>query len=57
MITDCLDGRKLMVVKLTCKCVSLEINLDIPTRLPETVDSMDGWNIMEMPASLRLLMD
>lgn len=54
---DCLDGTKLMVVKLICKSVSLEIKLHIPTRLPDTVDSMDGWNIMEMPASLGLLMD
>ena len=54
---DCLDGMKLMVVKLTCKSVCLEIKLHNPTWLPDTVDSMDGWNIMEMPASLGPLMD
>ena len=58
MIMDSIGGMKHVLVKLTNKCVCMEINLNILMgRQPDTVDPVGGGIMMEVPASLMLLMN
>ena len=56
MIMDSISGMKLMLVKLTNKCVHMEINLSILMGMQlDPVDPVGGWIMMELPVSLMLL--
>ena len=58
MIMDSISGMKIVLVKLTNKCVHMEINPSIMMVLqPETVDLVGGWIMMDVPAFLMLLMN
>ena len=55
---DFINGMKLMLMKLTNKCVHMEINLSILMGLQlENVDAVVGWTMTEVPASLIQLMN
>lgn len=55
---ECIHGIKLVLIQLMNKSVIMEIKRIAVGKLLDTVDPLEsGWNMMEVPVSLKLLTD